>query len=357
MKRALGLLGVLGGMATAFTLLALSPESTVCAAPAAASTAPVASGTPQSVYINRAGAGVILPPSVDDAEAFCALVLACRDVPMYPPEPEFQRCVRTIMAELAGPDALTSSLSIRECGLSATSCSKLRQCALKGANATACDGVAIDSDTPVGKCDIDARAITCWRGKVLGVRNCGLADELCVAKGGKADCALPGACPANAKNDWTCAGNRMVKCQDNKFLSLDCAVLNLSCSATDGKAACTPPKTAGCKGNGITCKGSDAIACVNGKEVRVDCGQQGMLCHDPSKPADDRTIGLCEMPAPADKKDACDSAKFEDKCDGSSIKYCAAGTIRKYECKSIGASKCVMDKVGASSQHGPRCTG
>ena len=93
----------------------------------------------------------------------CALALACKDVPMYPPEPEFQKCVKTIMAQLSGPDALTASLSIRECGLSATSCTKLRQCALKGAAATACDGVALESDTPIGKCDMDARAITCWR--------------------------------------------------------------------------------------------------------------------------------------------------------------------------------------------------
>ncbi len=357
MKRALGFVGCLGGMTFALTF-AVSQESTVNAAPAgsaAASGTTTASASPQSVYITRAGGGVILPPSLDDAEAFCALALACRDVPMYPPEPEFQRCVKTIMAQLSGPDALTASLSIRECGLSATSCSKLRQCALKGANATACDGVAVDSDAPIGKCDMDARAITCWRGKVLGVRNCGLADELCVAKGGKADCALPGACPANVKADWSCAGNRMVKCQDSKFLSIDCSVLNLTCVTNEGKAACAPAKPPACKGTAVTCKGTDAVACVNGKETKVDCGQQGMLCHDSTKPADDRTVGLCEMPAPADKKDACDPAKFESKCDGSGIKYCAAGTLRKYECKSIGASKCVMDK-GAGGQSTPRCT-
>lgn len=358
MKRALGFFACLGGMTLAFAMV--SPESIVNAAPAG-STAPVASATasaaPQSVYISRAGAGVVLPPSLDDAEAFCALALACKDVPMYPPEPEFQKCVKTIMAQLSGPDALTASLSIRECGLSATSCTKLRQCALKGAAATACDGVALESDTPIGKCDMDARAITCWRGKVLGVRNCGLADELCVAKGGKADCALVGACPANAKADWTCAGNRMVKCQDNKFLSIDCSVLNLTCVSADGKAACAPAKTPACKAgaNTSSCKGTDALACVNGKELKVDCGQQGMGCHDPTKAADERTVGLCEMPAPTEKKDACDPAKFESKCEGSAIKYCAAGTIRSYQCKSIGASKCVMDKQ-STGQVGPRCT-
>jgi hypothetical protein len=351
MKRAFGFFACLGGMTFALAL-AVSPEAIVNAAPAASASASTSStAPPQSVYISRAGAGVILPPSIDDAEAFCALVLACRDVPMYPPAPDFQGCVRALMSQLTGPDALTASLSIRECGLSATSCSKLRQCALKGANATACDGVALEGDKPIGKCDMDARAITCWRGKVLGVRNCGLADELCVAKGGKAECALAGACPANAKDEWTCAGNRMVKCQDNKFLSIDCNVLNLSCVTDNGKANCAPAKTAACKGNAISCKGTDSVACVNGKEVKVDCGQQGMSCHDPSKTADDRTVGLCEMPAPTKKEDACDPAKFESKCDGATIKYCASGTIHSYQCKSIGATKCVMDKGT-----GPRCT-
>jgi hypothetical protein len=353
MKRAIGVLSCLS-VAVIGAAVAFSPSSSVVAAPAAsgstaASAAPTSSST-QSVYLNRASSGVILAPSVDDVEAFCALVLACRDVPAFPPSPDFQGCVKNLLNQLAGPDALTASITIRDCGLSATSCSKLRQCLLKGADPKSCDGVALESNDIIGKCDLDGRAISCWRGKVQGVRNCGLADELCVAKGGKAECALQGACPATAKAEWTCAGQRMVKCENNKFLSIDCSVLNLGCvTDKNGKAACAPTKTATCNTTTTSCKGNDAIACVNGKEVKVDCGQQGYTCHDPTKSADERTAGLCEVPA---AKDKCDPASYTASCDGSKIKYCGFGQVRTYECKSIGATKCVMDKGS-----GPRCTG
>ncbi|GAC1351780.1 MAG: hypothetical protein NVSMB1_08120 [Polyangiales bacterium] len=335
--------------------LTIGPTSPVGAASPDASVSSDA-GPPTSIYLSRAQSGVVLPPSIEDAEAFCALVLACRDVPMFPPANDFTGCVHALMNQLSSPSALTSSVSIRECGLSATSCRSLRACALKGASEKVCDGVALDSKEPIGKCDLDARAVTCWRGKVLGVRNCGLADELCVVKDGKSECALAGACPPSAKADWACAGSRMVKCQDNKFLSIDCKVLSLSCvSALDasGKQAvgCAPATTSSCKSSEkVTCAADNgsAVSCLLGKEVRVACSDQGMSCTESAK-AGDRQAGVCEIPAGSKP---CEVKKFESKCDGSTIKYCSHGSVRTYSCKSIGASKCVMDKGS-----GPRCTG
>lgn len=353
MKRVLGFAACTGlcAFATAFALTT-TPAGDVSAAPTDAGGAPDAG----SIYLTKAGAGAVLPPSVEDAEAFCALVLACRDVPMFPPAPDFAGCVKTLMEQLSTPAALNTSVAIRECGLQATSCKKLRECALKGAKADVCDGVAEKSDQPIGKCDFDGRAVTCWRGKVLGVRNCGLADEICTIKNGKADCALASACPATLKADWTCAGTRMVKCQDNKFVSIDCKVLNLTCNQfADDKGAntvgCAPPVGAACKDGKVTCQGNSAVGCVNGKEVKVACGEAGMTCADPKNP-NERTVGVCDLPASTDPKKACDPKKYDAKCDGANMTYCAAGTIRSFPCKAIGATKCVTDK-----NTGPRCTG
>lgn len=353
MKRALGFSACTGIAASLISVaLTSTPAPPVVAAPVDAG----ADGGATSIYLTKAGVGQVLPPSIDDAEAFCAMALACRDVPVFPPAPDFAGCVKSLMEQLSSPAALNASVTIRECGLSSTSCKNLRTCMLKGVDPKICDNFAMTSDSPIGKCDVDARAVTCWRGKVLGVRNCGVADELCVVKGGKADCALAGPCPANAKDDWTCAGSRMVKCQDSKFLSIDCKVLNLTCNAfndSNGKSAvgCAPPTLGTCKAtNSWTCNGKMAMGCVNGKEVKVDCGESGMTCGDPKNPTD-RSVGACELPANTDPKLQCDPKKFDAKCEGANMVYCAAGQIRKYPCKSIGATKCVSDKGT-----GPRCT-
>jgi hypothetical protein len=205
----------------------------------------------------------------------------------------------------------------------------------------------MDTKDTVGKCDLDGRAVTCWKGKILGVRNCALASEVCKLSGGKAECGFPTACPAGLKSEWTCAGSRMVKCDGTKYLSIDCSVLNLTCVTEKGVAGCAPPTTA-CKSDKISCSGTNAVGCVSGKEVKVACGDQGMTCADPSKDPTDRTVGVCEMPVP-DK--ACDVKTFKSSCKGSTIEYCSHGGVRTFQCKTIGASKCVMDKGT-----GPRCT-
>jgi len=185
------------------------------------------------------------------------------------------------------------------------------------------------------------------------VRNCGLANEICVAKSGNAECALAGDCPKGVKDNWSCAGTRMVRCQDNKFLSIDCSVLNLTCvngPGADGKATvgCAPVSAKSCSKNEISCSGSSAIGCVYGKEVTVSCGEQGMKCADPKKEATDTTVGVCEMPA-AEKP--CDVKTFKPSCNKASMQYCSHGAVREFNCKTIGANKCVTDKGT-----GPRCT-
>lgn len=308
---------------------------------------------PQSIYLTKAASGAVLPPSIDDAEAFCALVNACADVPTAPPAPDFQGCVKTILEQLSGPNALNTSLTIRECGLSATSCKRLRACVLKGADAKICDGVATEGDKAIGKCDMDARAVTCWRGKVTGVRNCGLADELCSVKDGRAECTLFGACPASFTSDWSCANTRMVKCTDGKPLSIDCAVLGLTCvkDPTTGVSGCAPPVATKCRNpDKIVCDGATAIGCTLGREVKVACGDQGMTCGDASAPITPQTVGACEVPAPKDPKLVCDPKSYGAKCAGADIEYCSPWGVRKFPCKSIGATKCVMDKGT-----GPRC--
>ena len=348
MKRAIGLATCVAG-AIGIGLV-LGPSHSVVAAPT-----PAPSTSATSPYLLKAGQGTVLPPSIDDAEAFCALALACLDIAMYPPAPDFQGCVNALMNQLTSPEALNASLTIRECGLRATSCKTLRSCALKGAEPSICAGVATDTPKPVGKCDMDGRAVQCWRGKVLGVRNCGLANEICVAKAGNAECALAGACPATVKENWSCAGTRMVKCLDGKFLSIDCSVLNLACVSgpgPDGKTTvgCAPGGTKACTKNEISCSGTNAVGCVYGKEVSVACGDEGMKCADPKKDPTEMTVGVCELPA-VDKP--CDPKTFKASCaKNATMEYCSHGSVRNFNCKTVGANKCVMDKGS-----GPRCTG
>jgi hypothetical protein len=54
-------------------------------------------------------------------------------------------------------------------------------------------------------------------------------------------------------------------------------------------------------------------------------------------------VGACAAPPP--EKEKCDPGAAA-KCDGSSIKYCAAGKTRSYPCKAVSFNRCVADGKG-----------
>jgi hypothetical protein len=240
------------------------------------------------------------------------------------------------------------SLLVRECGLGANSCAELRACGLRGASPTACSGRG--KDNPAGYCDIDGRALSCWHERVAAVRDCPRGGEQCSVREGQATCSLgpcPPSIPEGAPPVCSASGTRVVRCEHGVLSSLDCAAFGLICATGDASAghpadaACAPP-TAACSGSSRRCEGDVAVTCFNGHETRVDCAAAGMACG----PTDGGPRGVGACVAPAGTRAPCDPAT-PARCDGASVRYCAAGQSRSFLCRTLGFGRCVGDANGA----------
>ena len=292
-------------------------------------------------YIVAAGQGLVTPPDIEDVEHMCALLTSCDRLPfttsMLPTS--VPSCVQSFMNILTSPEAVKFSLTIRECGLRANSCSELRACSLRDASPDACSGRGKTS--PVGICDLDGRAINCFHEKVVGVRDCPRGGEQCVVREGQAACAL-GPCTGENKEGAppTCSasGTRVLQCDHGKLASLDCGAFGLKCTVADGHPGCSAA-TASCSGTAKHCDGNVSVGCMHGHEVRVDCGASGLMCNPVSGSS---PVGACVAPPPPAASDKCES-KDTARCDGATIKYCFAGRKRSYFCKSLGFNTCLKD--------------
>jgi hypothetical protein len=288
----------------------------------------------------------VTPAHLEDVEHMCALLTACDRLPLPPglvPR-DFIGCTRTLYSELASPAAASFSLTLRECGLRASSCGALRSCALRGARADVCAGRG--KSGPVEMCDADGRAITCTDERVTLVRDCPRGGEQCVVREGKAICAL-GACEKEGPPACSPSGTRILECRKGKLVSLDCGAFGLRCvpSGEGPKCATQGPV---CQDGTTRCDGSQAVGCWHGHEVRVDCGARGLACEAGAARPDgggaSSPVGACAATAPA--TGACDPAS-PARCDGATLKWCAWGQPRAYLCKSVGLTKCVSDERGA----------
>ena len=315
-----------------------------------APTPPTATSAGPSALLDRARQGRVVPPALEDVEQVCALLTSCPDLPipasMVPTD--FASCVKSISSQLASPGGVAFSLLVRECGLRANSCSELRTCGLRGANATACAGRG--RDNPAGYCDIDGRALSCFHERIAGVRDCPRGGEQCSVREGQAACSL-GACPPEIAEGGapvcSASGTRIVMCEHGVLNSLDCAAFGLIC-ATNGPAGsrCAPP-TAPCIGTSTRCEGDVSVSCYNGHEVSVECGAAGMTCAPSAAPGatpDGRTVGSCVAAAPAGA--ACDP-NAPPRCEGATLRYCSAGQPRSFLCKTLGFNRCATTASGA----------
>jgi hypothetical protein len=341
-----GIVAVVGSLAMGSTVMLAALTAGAQSSGLASSTTSPDGGAPS--YIVAAGRGLVTPPDVEDVEHMCALLTSCDKLP-FPPQmipSNMASCINTMSQDLSSPNAVKFSLTIRECGLRANSCSELRNCALRGAKINACDGRG--KSGAVGICDLDGRAISCWHEQVLGVRDCPRGGEQCVVREGQATCAL-GPCSGENKEGTpaTCSasGTRILQCEHGKLQSLDCAAFGLRCVSENGTAGCAP-STPACATTAKRCEGNVSVGCVHGHEVRVDCGAAGLSC---SAVPGSTNVGACVATPPAQPADKCDP-KDTPKCDGATIKYCYAGKKRSYFCKSLAFDKCVVDGKGA------RCT-
>jgi hypothetical protein len=322
------------GIAALLAVPLLAHANPPAPAPAPAPTAPA------SPITDRARQGRVAPPALEDVEQVCALLTSCTDLPipasMVPGD--FAACVRAISGQLASPAGIAFSLLIRECGLRANSCSELKTCALRGASPTACAGRG--KENPVGYCDIDGRALSCFHEKVAAVRDCPRGGEQCSVREGQSACSL-GACPPEipegAAPVCSASGTRIVRCEHGGVSSLDCAAFGLICSQSPGAGAACAPPTPACAPGPSRCDGDTEVSCYNGHEVRVDCAAAGMTCGGTAS-GGPRAVGSCMAPAPSGASCNPDTPA---RCDGARVSYCSAGRPRSYLCRTLGWNRCV----------------
>jgi hypothetical protein len=309
--------------------------------------APSPPAADRSASVRNATKGIVVPPALEDIEVMCALLTGCADVAFPKPGEDVVSCVKASWQALGSADAVRTSLGIRDCALRANSCRELRECALAGASADVCNGRAMKSDEPIGFCDLDGRAVSCFRGKPLFVRDCPRAGEQCSVAGGKPICSL-GSCPADmAEGAAQCSANgqRVLRCQDGRLQSRDCSVLGLRCATSNSKPVCAPV-TKGCTTASVhRCDGKIAVACLDGHEVRVLCDAARMSCVSPNKAG---ANGVC---APADTAPPAKCVDERPRCTGNAIEYCFGGRKRTFLCNAFGFSRCVPGRSG------PRCVG
>ena len=223
-----GIVACIGGIAVGSMVMIVSVTAGAQAPGngAASSTTSADGGSPS--YIIAAGRGLVTPPDIEDVEHMCALLTSCERLPLpsgLVPK-DFVSCTKALYAELASSSAVAFSLTLRDCGLRASSCGELRTCALRGAKVDVCTGRG--KAGPVDMCDGDGRAITCNAERVSLVRDCPRGGEQCVVRDGKAVCAL-GACDKDSPPTCSPSGTRVLECNKGKLLSLDCAAFGLRC--------------------------------------------------------------------------------------------------------------------------------
>lgn len=297
-------------------------------------------------FVAPAGAHV-MPADLEDVEHMCALLTSCERLPLptgLVPK-DFVGCTRALYAELASAAAVSFSLTLRDCGLRASSCGELRTCALRGARGDVCTGRG--KAGPVDMCDGDGRAITCNNERVTLVRDCPRGGEQCIVREGHAVCAL-GACEQDGAPACSPSGTRVLECKKGKLLSLDCGAFGLRCAPSSEGPRCAT-QAGSCNEGTTRCEGAMAVACWHGHEVRIDCSARGLACGAGTSALDAgggiiSPIGVCAAVTPA--KGACDPAA-PPRCDGATLRWCAWGQPRGYLCKSVGLSRCIADDKGA----------
>jgi hypothetical protein len=311
-------------------------------APGAGRTDP---GTSQAV--TNARAGKVVATDMAQVERMCALLTSCDGIAIPPalfPQ-DFAACVTRMAADLASPAAVSMSLAIRECALTASSCGELRTCALRGASDDACAGRGKRAVT--GVCDVDGRALTCWHDRVFAVRDCPRGGESCRVVDGDATCSLGSCVDEGAGAEaphCSASGTHLVRCEKGTLASVNCAAVGLECAASaTGAAACAtggPP----CTGVSTRCEGGVATGCYDGRSVRVDCAAAGFAC---GAAPGDTALGACSLGPVPDS--GCDRSA-RTRCEGGGIQYCAFGRPRSFSCKAAGFAGCDGGKPGTTSE-------
>ena len=273
---------------------------------------------------------LIVPPSIADVEAFCLASVHCEAGAQ--PARVFSGCVREISGLV-----LSSSISeidpgwLRRCAT--WDCDAFQKCGptikLQGGMTSFSGTKCRDGD----HCSFDALR-RCRGGIITEVVDCASMGMLCERDSDeRSGCVKPG------------CGAALLECRGGWLLRCDSMFDRTTVARCDGGGPCRgegsdfscepgPPCVDGtCSSRGVS------TACLGGVPRDVRCVAAGWVCPPPGKQV------VCGFPAAGD---ACDET-VPAACDGSAVRYCLNGHVRKVDCAFFGQEMgCLLDpKKGA----------
>lgn len=287
----------------------------------------------------------------------CALMGACG----ASIEPDaFGTCVPRAMLAMdcaANPNLrpLGENLKLWQCLAEVATCSDIDRCLFGGPRQTcgsaplsACSDKSLNGGNVRIDCAVPAGAETtrfepCL---TLSQRCTTVGPSLGLCRGG-----LGTACVATG-----CSGTNAAVCTGNDDNGIDCAGLGGGSCYFDiaaGGPACAPgPGARSCPVDGgavtaiVTCDESNgvALACVDGKEVAIDCRRLGLACEPTVNAPPHDPFAKCVTDALTGQR--CNETV--DTCDGDDLHGCSRGGERYVaSCASLGLGKCAETDAGA----------
>lgn len=287
----------------------------------------------------------------------CALLGACGGSI----EPDaFSQCVPRAMFAMdcaANPylRPLGDNLRLWQCLAEAATCKDIDTCVFRGSRQdcksapfTSCSDPSVSGGTVRIDCASPASADnTRFEPCLAFSQRCtrvGDSDGYCTGGLGNA-CSVTG-----------CSGTNAAVCDGITDNGIDCAGLGGGTCYFDiaaGGPACTPgPGARSCPVDGgaltaiVNCDESNgvALACVDGKEVAIDCRRLGLACDPAVNALPHDPFAKCVTDALVAQR--CNETV--DTCDGDNLRGCSKGGERYIaSCTSLGLGKCAETDAGA----------
>lgn len=222
------------------------------------------------------------------------------------------------------------------CARDADDCAALQSCLLGKTPALSCAANAKDYATCAGN---DVRVRCSAAGGVP------ITSESCLAQG---KTCVDGVCGGGARGGCTasgCDGTSLHLCAQDGVGSIidvgyDCTLQgDGACHGSGESAYCGVAQGPACTSTtAVRCEAGVAIACIGGKESRVNCGSLGLACTG-GELTSEGAIGAC--------KGAIDCAA--DACTNGAVQSCARKTPRTIDCVAEGLGPCALGSAGGEA--------
>jgi hypothetical protein len=279
------------------------------------------------------------PVDPDAVRKACAIELSCLASPPLTPGgncvSSFEYGLATGFGIFFGPSASDLARYV-DCAKGASSCTDALTCASKNHGPDWCAAHAGPT------CDGDV-LVSCLGGWGLEQVDCTAFGQRCGTANGAGTCTDGKTCDPTATDH--CAGNLFVTCDSTTKLesSVDCSALRSGGTCVDmrvngsGTIGCFPSASASCGPDSASCDGAAAVVCLDGIQLRVECGQFASHCVVTNGKFD------CVPDATS-----CTSSS-PDSCSGTALQLCQNGSYVQVPCASLGLAAC--DASGAN----PKC--